>query len=366
MRFHLGIRTWVFGVFVLLMVIGMGAVVGFFRIQGAVTAYFEQDRHAALTGQRMLHRLASVQHGLMEALLSSPADDVVRRVDVDTVRQEVRTWMQGLQTVSPAGRSDEELLRVEKSWEAFLNAVREFQERRASQADAAALWRSHVALVVPPVTHLQRELQEWMQVSERRMELSRTRAVQWAWNSLVAMVAATFVGMLALLLFNYQMRKAIIQPAALISRMLDRVNGGETHLRLPAMQEEHLNRIVLACNRMFESVEVLAEESQKKIASERAIVSALIESFPMPALVLDLAGEMLLANAAARDIFTETEGAVRYAVLRECLAMESSLVSFEGKQYHTERRVAPDANRRGAVSLVLLHRVNSGKSPSRP
>lgn len=355
MRFHFGLRFWAFTLFALLMAIGMGAVVGFFHVETDILGIPERDYRAALGAQNLLQRVANHQSRLVKYQAAEGADSALR-INVDEERTALRGWFLKEKAKALSSGQGEDLGRLEKDWDAFLEAVNALQ-RGDRSTDREGLWKIYVTQFVPAATNLQLSSLNWSQLNERVAEQARARALLHCHHFAFSMVAVTFVGLLALLLFNFQLNEAIAKPTALISRIIARVNGGETHLRLPAMNEEHLSRIVLACNRMFESMEVLAEESQRRIASERQVVAALIESFSMPALVLDLAGELLQANAAARTLFTEADGSQRFTVLRECLAMECGTLSFEGKQYHIERRVAPDANKAGSVSLVLLHHL---------
>jgi hypothetical protein len=363
MRFHLSIRTWVYSLFALLLLTGLGAVVGFHRFELAVGQEMAREHDDAMAGQRLLLQLVE-RHQELRQLLSDAAlperPDERRRggVQVTEVGRELRQTVQevaGEMARRPGAPAP--FLRVEPAVEGYvreLDAVGRLLAAAEPPSPAAAVLDRFRYQAVPASVTARRELAEWLAATNRELAATREQATRSARTLAFWMVALTFAGILVLLLFIYQVDEALIRPARLMQRLIQGVTAGDLSLRLPELKEDYLNRVAIACNRLIENLNGMSEESRRRLAQEKQVSQALVAAIPVPALVLNASGDLLLANSQARGLFVGGEGAERLELLLEAVRREKHTLRLGGQNYRLTMAEAGTATAGGTVSVVVL------------
>lgn len=357
MRFHIGIRSWVTLLFVLMMLIGLGAVVGFARLEQAIERVL-QDEYRGLRAAQQLRRVVAEQRLKIVETFATPGPDEAARLQpaAAAAAQAVQRALAGA-GVTPA---DE---RLRERWALVGQACAAYSQALLAldgAADAAAVRQWHAAGLLPVERGLGTALDGWELECERRMELRRETAMRRARSLSVGMVIATFVGMLALLFFNHQVEETVLRPAVVISDLLGRATGGETALRLPVQGEDYLNRVATACNRLLDSLTAVTEESRRRVEQERHTAVVLIEAIAAPAVVVDMSGELLLANGAARDLFMEATGAEQLERFQATLRAGQSDVHLGEQSYHLREITGAESAHTAPVVVIVLERLGSG------
>jgi PAS domain-containing protein len=356
MGFHVTIRRWVTLLFLLMMLIGLGAVVGFARLETGIDSILLVEYRGLLAGQHFLRALEARHQGVA-ANLRGPgaappaAGTSLGDTAVEAARAVRRTFE--LLNVFPAGGE------YAHRWERVRRATLRYAEELESLcgAEGTDVRDPFERRVQPAYETLRRELDEWILSCERGMERARDTALRGARTLSVGMVGATFLGMLALLFFNHRVEEAVIRPATGISALLNRVHAGESTLRLPEQHEDYLNRVAAACNRLLDTLALLSEESRRRVETERHTAVALIEAIPDPAVVVDLAGELLLANGAARDLFMEADGAQHLQAFREAVRQERPQVRLGDTTYGLREITGSESAHTVPVAVVILSRA---------
>gem|GEM_PF-6024444 len=159
------------------------------------------------------------------------------------------------------------------------------------------------------------------------------------------------LSVLTLLWLAQHLATTVFRPVQRIGRFIERAALGELHLRLSPGRTDRLASLVLACNRLVESLQQLTEESRRRIDTERQLAVILIESFPTPTLAMSGGNDVVLANASARVILSGPQGTEALNNIKEALRHGADHFEAGDIPYHVDR--APAAANRGFPGLLL-------------
>ena len=132
------------------------------------------------------------------------------------------------------------------------------------------------------------------------IELLRDSVRNWS----VAGAAVTFLGLVLTLVFYHSTSEVVISPLDRITRVIDRVNAGDTSLRIPEESVGAVRRLSRSCNRLLEHFEKLLDEGRSQVNRRQRQALALIEAFEEPVVLTDDSGTVVLSNTKARDFLT--------------------------------------------------------------
>jgi nitrogen fixation/metabolism regulation signal transduction histidine kinase len=133
-----------------------------------------------------------------------------------------------------------------------------------------------------------------------RIAILRNNVRNWS----VAGAAVTFLGLVLTLVFYYSTSEVVISPLDRIAKVIDRVNAGDTSLRIPEESVGAVRRLSRSCNRLLEHFEKLLDEGRSQVNRRQRQTLTLIEAFDEPVVLADDAGKIVLSNTKARDFLT--------------------------------------------------------------
>lgn len=334
---------------------GLTAEYGFLTVETFFSGLLQEHTRARGVTEDMLASLDRQEKAHMRALAQpeqaqaeDPANQRPRFED------QLRRVKQLLQT--PQERSA--LARLEADWTAHQAKLRQYLDARASagvtnvtNAQHAELSRSlrnlktHVAALIGITTHASGN-----PVAEIRATMRRF-AVGVCILTALSTLGATWIA--------HNVSRMVLQPLRRFSRNLDRVLQGELHLRLSTERDRALRQLALSCNRLLENLQQLTEESRHRIHTERQLAVVLIESLEQPAAAMNTAGDVLLANAPARELLKGQSGDAMLKHLRQCLTDQDETLEHNGIVYRVDP-VSPPGPRTLDVHLVRLHPPTQG------
>ncbi len=353
MRFYLGLRSWSAILFVIVLIMGLSAIFGFYRLQIAIDDILRSHYQAVLAGQKM-NRVLDV-HGrdiLRLTARGRRAADAPTGDIADTQVDEFESALYGASSAAGRGGS-ETLARLEGEWRTYREVL---QRTPGNERDKH--WFLNELL--PAYWQLREAIRAFIFSNQEGMQKSRDTARLTARYWSYSMAALTFIGLVGTLLFNYQINQVVIRPVRRFARFIDRVNLGETHLRVPRQQEDYLNSLALSSNRLIENFEKITEGDRRAIQVERQRSTALIEAFDGAAVLVNDAVEIVLANAAARLMFTGENGNEAANALKEAVQENAPQMTIEKRPVKLEIR--DGVNVKGfAGRLVLLHPAGGNK-----
>jgi nitrogen fixation/metabolism regulation signal transduction histidine kinase len=155
----------------------------------------------------------------------------------------------------------------------------------------------------------------------------------------VLIVFLTSLGMLVALGFHYRLSGLMIRPIVHIIRFVDNVGAGLFDQRLGTQRDHLINRLAQSCNRLTTNLQDAAEESRRRVRTERDTATVLIETFEEPVLVVTDGGDALLANAAARELFAGDGGRARMRAFQEAVRAKESSFSGDERTYMIKKIV---------------------------
>jgi len=150
---------------------------------------------------------------------------------------------------------------------------------------------------------------------------------------MIAVAVLTAMAVLGATWTTHRIDRTVLQPLGRVSHLVDKAVQGELHLRLSPERDKGVRQLALSCNRMLDSMQKLTEESRRRIRTERRLALTLIEALEQPTVALDPAGDVLLANAEARQLLRSPDGDDLLTRLRQCLKEGSDTLEHGGDVY---------------------------------
>jgi two-component system phosphate regulon sensor histidine kinase PhoR len=166
------------------------------------------------------------------------------------------------------------------------------------------------------------------------------------------LLLAGLVGIAAALALSYVLTRVALRPLAVVRRVVASIAGGDLEPRLPLRWRAELGEISSAINRMAEQLRERLEAATREQERLRAVLNGMVEGV----LVVDTAGEIVLANDRLREFYgawSELRGRRPLEAIRDADLDELLREARAGREpVFRELRVA-----RGAARILRVHAV---------
>ncbi|MBT3287716.1 MAG: hypothetical protein HN904_07160 [Victivallales bacterium] len=343
-------RFLMYAVLVILVATGLSSTVGFRRIVSLI-----DGRVGAKEAMHAHGRMATAldeQMQLLLVLLERP----LTPAEHDALDRTLPTFETELAAAAARERAEELGLGVvRKAWLPHRAKIREILALDARPAPGIlgeALASSGTLSRATSSFVLRRELD----VSALRELIRRT-----AWQYVLLAVGLASLGMVVALLFHFRFTHFVRRPIEQVTDFLR--SDSSLGQRLSVKGDAVVVELVRVCNEHFEDLERRTEDHWRELRAERRIATALIESVPGPAVLVNPAGEPLRANAAARELLTSPKGE---EVSRELQRLVSEGIPAEETPYAVEIRAvaAPGEFSGSLVRLRALPTETAADLPS--
>jgi two-component system phosphate regulon sensor histidine kinase PhoR len=114
------------------------------------------------------------------------------------------------------------------------------------------------------------------------------------------LLVAGLVGLAAALALSYLLTRIALRPLAVVRRVVASIAGGDLEPRLPLRWRSELGEISSAINRMAEQLRERLDAATREQERLRAVLNGMVEGV----LVVDTAGEIVLANDRLREFYS--------------------------------------------------------------
>lgn len=347
MRIYLGLRSWSGVLFIIVLIMGLSSILGFFRLQLAIEAILRNHYQSVLAGQRMVLALEN-----QEQVVFLRLSDVEGAPGDGDLRQYLLEFGEALKEARlAAGNPGAEaaLAEVKSNWDDYRKLLEVFAPGRNGMD-----WQWYRGNLLPQYWKLKERTRNFIYVNQAAIQGARDRARMTARYWSYWMAGMTLLGLLGSLLFNQQISGLVIQSVRQMTRFIDRVNLGETHLRVPVQKENYLDSLRISINRLIERFSLIREESRRLIKLEQQRSLALIEASAEPTVLTDHSGDVVMANEQARLLFTGEAGNEHLQEMKASLLAGRDRVELAGREFMIEVLGAGNGDVYGGGRVVKL------------
>ncbi len=326
MRIYLGLRSWSGVLFTIVLIMGLSSILGFFRLQLAIEAILRNHYQSVLAGQKMVLALENQEQVVFLRL----SDVEVAPGDGD-LQQHLHEFGQALKEARLAAGNpgaDAALAEVKSNWENYRKLLEVFEPHQDGMD-----WQWYRGNLLPQYWKLKERTRNFIYVNQAAIQGARDRARLTARYWSFWMAGMTLLGLLGSLLFNQQINGLVIQSVRQMTRFVDRVNLGETHLRVPVQKENYLDSLRTSINRLIERFSMMGEESRRLIKLEQQRSLDLIEAAPEPTVLTDRSGDVVMANRQARLLFTGEAGNEHLQAMKASMLAGRDRVDIAGRRF---------------------------------
>jgi len=342
--------AWAMLFALILLALGIAAVTALIQQHGAWTQLLERNCTAALNKLLVINDIDSQQRMLVRAVFAlEPAQP--QRLQQLTYQIDAR--LQRLPPLQP------QTALLQQQWQDYRLQCQQVFAMLAADAEPQQIAQALETRVTPICERMRQQLKSDAIADETAITAATAHQQRnfWQWTSIVA--ALTVVAMTLLLLYLRQLNDRYRRPLTLLARMVERINLGEIHRRLPLQDNDDFASLVLAVNRLVENMQSTSEDARRSIVLEKELTTLLIESSPQPTLVLDAGNQLIMANEPARLLFTGAAGKAALKQVRAQITADQPAIEVSRQKFELVI-TQPDTGQRSGGKVVYLRRGEKG------
>jgi nitrogen fixation/metabolism regulation signal transduction histidine kinase len=316
-----------------LLATGLVAVQGFHRIGSIIVARLTASSRMMAAADQVLSDLEEQERMLDRILV---ADDVLpdtKALEAGMAAMQERADSRSLKNTLSGALDEQAMTRIKAAWKKYRQCLGAVLKKRSGDAEKVHLQREDFLEASAALRHLRRTILDLLINKREQTTATEDTLRRVAFYFGLVIVLLTSLGMLVALGFHYRLTGLMIRPLERMIRFVENVGTGIFDERLGMQRDPLVNRLAQSCNRLTTNLQDAAEESWRRVRVERDIASTLIETFSQPTLVVTEGGDMLLSNAAARELFAGNDGKDRLEGLRRAIRTKTASFSDHGRDY---------------------------------
>jgi signal transduction histidine kinase/HAMP domain-containing protein len=277
-----------------LLAVGVVAAISLRTLGRSAETILQDNYRSVLAAERIKEAAERLDHAAL-ARVAGRAEEAIdpgptwRRLEEELLVQEGNITERGERDATE---------RLRQAWRAYQEAFRRVEAVRGREAQA----RAYFADLEPRYAAVRAAAQEILDINQDAMVGKAERARRQAASLILAVVAATGIGVLAGTLLASWVTTRVVRPVSVVAQAAQRIATGDLTARARVKGRDEIAALASEFNAMADKLAEYQRSSLGELLQAQQAAQAAIDGLPDPVLVLDVAGQVQNLNHASESV----------------------------------------------------------------